>query len=63
MRNLKMSKAKKQIQIGQFSITGTSNLLVANKAVQKLLARERCGLKHASYTIGGKTITIKPLTK
>jgi hypothetical protein len=52
---------KEQINIGQFTVFGTSNLLVANGALQRLLASQRCGLQEARYKVGGKTIVIKPL--
>jgi hypothetical protein len=55
-------KRAKEIHISCFKVTGTDNLLTANRAIQKLLNQERCGLKLAQYQIDGKTITIKPRT-
>lgn len=51
---------RKEVQIGQFSVLGTSNLLTANKAIQKLFQNKRTGLQEARYKIDGKTIIIKP---
>lgn len=62
MRKHPVSKQKKQIQIANFSIQGTTDFLTANKAVQRLLLLSKADLIHASYKIDGKTITIKPLT-
>jgi hypothetical protein len=55
-------KRAKEIHISCFKVTGTDNLLTANRAIQKLLSSKRCGLKMAQYKIDGKTITIKPRT-
>lgn len=55
-------KRTKEIQISCFRVTGTDNPVTANRAIQKLLSQERCGLKLAQYRIDGKTITIKPRT-
>ena len=55
-------KRAKEINISCFKVTGTDNPVTANRAIQKLLNQERCGLKLAQYQIDGKTITIKPRT-
>ncbi|SHH37466.1 hypothetical protein [Desulfofustis glycolicus] len=55
-------KQTKEIHISCFKVTGTDNPVTANRAIQKLLSQERCGLKLAQYRIDGKTITIKPRT-
>ena len=54
-------KRKKHVQISCFEVQGTNNIYVANKAVNKLLSKKRCGLKEARYKIDGKTIVIKPI--
>ena len=52
---------KQQISVSHFTVFGTSNLLVANSALQRLLGSQRCDLQEARYKVGGKTIIIKPL--
>ena len=53
-------KHKKQITLGAFLITGTSNPYTASQVLRRLLTLERFGLKEAKYRINGKTVIIKP---
>ena len=60
MRAKAKTKGQKEIHIGQFVVQGTKSLVTANRAIMRLLNSKRCSLKEARYSIGGKTIIIKP---